>query len=86
MPMSDEKKLIGKIIHFFTNINVAVIELSDALKVGDKLSFEGATTNFEQKLDSMQIHNKPVNEARKGDAIGIKVRERVREGDQVFRI
>jgi translation elongation factor EF-1alpha len=86
MPMPDEKKLIGKITHFFTNINVAVIELSDALRIGDKLSFEGATTNFEQKLDSMQIHNKPVNEARKGDAIGVKVRERVREGDQVFRI
>ena len=81
-----EKKLIGRITHFFTSISVAVIELSDTLRVGDKLSFEGSTTNFEQKLDSMQIHNKPVEEAKKGDAVGIKVRERVREGDQVFRI
>jgi translation elongation factor EF-1alpha len=81
-----EKKLIGKVAHFFTNINVAVIELSGPIRVGDSISIEGATSNFEQKVESMQIHNKPVEEAKKGDAVGIKVRERVREGDQVFRI
>ena len=86
MTIPEEKRLIGKVIHFFTNINVAVIQLSEKLSVGEKLSFEGATTNFEQRLDSMQMHNKPVKEASKGDAIGVKVRERVREGDQVFRI
>ncbi len=81
-----EKKLIGKVTHFFTNINVGLIELSSTLKVGEKLSFEGATTNFEQKIDSMQINRKDVEGAKKGDAVGIKVRERVRPGDQVFRI
>jgi selenocysteine-specific translation elongation factor len=81
-----EKKLVGKITHYFTNISVGVIELSDAVKVGDKIAIEGATTNFEQKIDSMQIHNKPVEEAKAGDAIGIKVRDRVREGDQVFKV
>ena len=86
MPEGDEKKLVGKVTHFFTNINVAVVELSDTVRVGDRLSFEGATTNFEQELESMQIHNKPVNEAKAGNAVGIKVRERVREGDQVFRL
>jgi selenocysteine-specific translation elongation factor len=81
-----EKKLVGKITHYFTNISVGVIELSDALKVGDKIAIEGATTNLEQKIDSMQIHNKPVKEAKAGDAIGIKVKDRVREGDQVFKV
>ena len=86
MAGENEKKLVGKITHFFTKISVAVIELSDSLKVGDLLSFEGASTNFEQKLDSMQVNNKPITKAKKGDAVGVKVRERVREGDQVFRV
>ncbi len=81
-----EKTLIGKVTHFFTNISVGVIELSDGLKVGDTISIEGSTTNFEQKIDSMQIHNKAVEEAKAGDAIGIKVRERVREGDNVYKV
>ncbi len=83
---AQEKRLIGKVTHFFTNINVALIELTDTLKVGDTLSFEGATSNFEQKLDSMQIERKDVPEAKAGDAIGVKVKERVRPGDQVFKI
>jgi len=81
-----EKKLVGRVTHFFTNISVAVIELSDVLKSGDKVSIEGATTNIEQKVDSMQIHNKPVKEAKAGDAIGVKVKDRVREGDQVYKL
>ncbi len=81
-----EKKLVGRVTHFFTNISVAVIELSDVLKAGDKVSIEGATTNIEQKVDSMQIHNNPVKEAKAGDAIGIKVKDRVREGDQVYKV
>jgi putative protease len=85
MAEAEEKKLVGKVTHFFTKISVAVVELSDAVKKGDKLCFEGATTNFEQKLDSMQIHNNAVDEAKAGDAIGIRVKERVREGDQVFK-
>ncbi len=81
-----EKKLVGKVTHFFTNINVALIELSDTVKVGENISIEGSTSNFEQKIDSMQINRKDVEGAKKGDAVGIKVRERVRPGDQVFRI
>jgi len=84
--MAEEKKLIGKVTHYFTNIGVAVIELEDKLKVGDEISIEGATTNFTQKIDSMQIEHKNVKEAKKGDSIGLKVSDRVREGDQVFRL
>ena len=83
---AEEKKLIGKITHYFTNIGVAVIELEDTLKVGDEISVEGATTNFTQKIDSMQIEHKNVDEAKKGDSIGLKVVDRVREGDQVFKV
>ncbi|MEJ2718434.1 MAG: translation elongation factor-like protein [Deltaproteobacteria bacterium] len=58
--------------------------MSGRVKVGDTISIKGATTDFEQKIDSMQIENKSVEEAAGGDAIGIKVAERVRPGDEVF--
>lgn len=79
-----EKKLVGKVTHFFTNISVAVIELSGKLKVGDKISIEGATTNVQQSVDSMEIEKKKVESAGKGQSIGMKVSDRVREGDQVY--
>ncbi len=84
--MAEEKKLVGKVTHYFTNIGVAVVELEDALKVGDEISIEGATTNFTQKVESMQIEHENVEEAKKGDSVGMKVVDRVREGDQVFRV
>ncbi len=84
--MADEKKLIGKVTHFFNKINVAGIQLSDTLKVGEKISIEGATTNFEENIDSMQIDNKSVIEAKAGDLIGIKVKDKTRVGDDVYLI
>jgi hypothetical protein len=84
--MPDEKKLIGKVTHFFSKINVAGIQLSDTLKVGEKISIVGATTNFEENIDSMQIDNKSVIEAKAGDLIGIKVKDKTRVGDDVYLI
>ena len=84
--MASEKKLIGKVTHYFSKISVAGIQLSDTLKVGNKISIEGATTNFEENIDSMQIDNKAVIEAKSGDMIGIKVKDKTREGDNVFLI
>ena len=81
-----EKKEIGKITHYFTNIGVGVIELSGELKVGDTISIEGATTNFTQRVDSMQIENQNVESAKAGDSIGLKTKERVREGDIVHKV
>jgi translation initiation factor IF-2 len=78
------KKVIGEVTHYFSNINVAVVKLSVSIKKGTKVSFEGTTTNFEQALDSMQIDRKDVDEAKKGQSIGVKVSDRVREGDKVF--
>jgi len=82
--MAEEKKLIGKVTHYFGKISVAGIELSDTLKVGDTISIEGATSNFEEEITSMQIDNDVVPEANAGDLIGIKVKEKARVGDDVY--
>lgn len=81
-----EKKLVGKISHYFTKIGVGVVELSDEVKVGDKISIEGATTNIQQMVDSMQIEHENVQSAGAGQSIGLRVQERVREGDLVYKM
>jgi putative protease len=77
---------VGKIIHYFSGIGVAILELSAPLKVGDKLHIKGANTDFTQGVDSMQIEHKGVQTAKKGDAIGLKVADHAREGDTAFRV
>lgn len=62
-----------------------MIELGGTLKVGDKVRFKGATTNFEQVVESMQIEGQNVEQAGPGDEIGLKVKERVRGGDRVYK-
>lgn len=84
--MAEEKKLIGKISHYYTKIGVAVIDLVDTLKVGDEISIEGASTNLRQAVDSMEIEHKNIQSAKKGDSIGMKVSDRVRENDSVYKI
>ena len=81
-----EKKLIGKIIHFYPKISVAVVELDDTIKVGDKISIEKESGSFEQVVDSMQIEHENIKEASKGQSIGLKVIDRTREGAQVFKV
>jgi len=80
------KKLVGKISHYFSKIGVGVIELSDELKIGDRISIEGATTNVQQTVRTMQIEHAEVQSAGSGDAIGMKVDQRVREGDLVYKL
>jgi len=84
--MAAEKKLVGKITHYFNKIGVAIVDLESTLKVGDEISIEGVSTNVRQKIDSMQIEHKNVKEAKKGESIGLKVADRVREGDLVFKV
>jgi len=81
-----EKKLVGTVEHYFSKINVAAINLTDELKVGDSISIEGTTTNFQQKVSSMQIEHNNVETAKPGDSIGLKVEDRVREGDKVYKL
>jgi len=76
---------VGEIIHYFSGINVAVVKLMDELKIGDKILIKGATTNFEQTVDSMQINREPIMVATKGQEIGLKVKDVVRPGDEVFK-
>lgn len=77
---------VGRITHYFTNIGVGAIELTNDLKVGDKVRIKGATTDFEQVVESMQIENEDVQEAKAGDGVGMEVKKRVREGDEVYKI
>ena len=83
--MVEEK--IGIVEHFFTHVSVAAIKITDGeLKVGDTIHIVGATTDFTQKVDSMEIDGNPVESVKPGDDVGIKVKDRVREHDIVYRI
>lgn len=83
--MGEEK--IGIVSNYFSKISVAAIEITNGtLSVGDRLHFLGHTTEFESTINSMQIEHKSVTEVKKGDSVGIKVPERVREGDKVYKI
>ncbi len=75
---------VGKITHYFDKIGVAVVELTDSLKAGDKIRIKGNTTDFEQEIESMQIEHEEVEEAGKGQAIGLKVKDKVRNNDKVY--
>lgn len=77
-------KEVAEVTHYFTNIGVAVIKLSDTLKVGDTIQFKGANTDFEQEVESMQVEHEPIQEAKKGDEVGLKVKDKVKEGDKVL--
>ncbi|MBU5537604.1 MAG: translation elongation factor-like protein [Candidatus Aenigmatarchaeota archaeon] len=81
-----EKKLVGKVTHYYNKIGVAIVELEDDLQQGDQISIEGTTTNIQQIADSMQIEHQPVKVAHKGDSIGLKVSDKVRPGDVVYKL
>jgi len=82
-----EGKPIGKITHYFSDIEVAVIDLSAPLKRGDNIRIVGGQeTDFEQEVGSMQIDHEDVKSAKKGDSVGMKVDEKVHEGYKVFKI
>jgi len=88
MEMAREERLeeVGKVTHYFTKIDVAVVDLTAPLSVGDKIAIKGATTDLEQTVDSMQIEHENVTTAKAGQSIGLKVKERVRESDVVYKI
>ena len=85
--MAKQEKPIGEITHYFSNIGVAVIDLSSTLKGGDTIRIVGGQeTDFEQKVDSMQVDHKEVKSAKKGDSVGLKLEEKVREGYKIYKI
>jgi selenocysteine-specific translation elongation factor len=77
---------IGQVSDFFAKPVVAGITLTGTLKVGDNIHIKGHTTDLELTVESMQINNVNVNEGQAGDAIGVKVTDRVRAGDKVYKI
>ncbi|MFH1825184.1 MAG: translation elongation factor-like protein [Candidatus Firestonebacteria bacterium] len=82
-----EEKEIGRITHYFKNIGVSAIEITkDGLSVGDEIKIKGTTTDFIQKVEAMQIEHNIIQSAKKGDVIGIKVKDRVRPHDKVYKI
>jgi len=81
-----EKKFIGSISHFYPKISVAVLDLEDTVKVGDKILIERASGSFEQVIDSMEIEHEKVQEAGAGQSIGLKINERTREGAKVYKV
>ena len=87
-PSSKKKgKPIGEIIHFFSDIKVAVIKLKNPLAIGDEIRITGGeNTDFNQKVSSMQIDHEKIEKAKKGDEVGMKVKEKVREGYKVYKI
>jgi len=86
MASEKEGKLIGRISHFFDHLGVAVIEVSDKLRTGDTIRIIGGDTDFEMKVDSMEMDHERVREASRGKSVGVKVPQKVHEGYKVFRL
>ena len=85
--MAEKKeKQIGEVIHFFSNIKVAVIKLTAPLAEGDVIHIVGGEkTDFEQPVKSMQVDHEKIEKAKKGDEVGLKLKKKVREGYKVFK-
>jgi len=82
----EEGKLIGKVTHYFGNIGVAVLELTDTLKVGDTIRIVGGVTDFTQTVESMEIEHEKVKEAKAGNSVGLQVGQKVREDYKVYKL
>ncbi len=83
-PKVKPEKPIGVVTHFYNHIKVAVVKFKEPVKVGAKVMFKGATTNFSQVISSMQYEHEAIKVAKKGQSLGMKVAKRVREGDEIF--
>ncbi|HOA35228.1 MAG TPA: translation elongation factor-like protein [Bacillota bacterium] len=77
---------IGRVRHYYSKISVAIIELSAPVNVGERITIVGPKTEFTQEIGSMQVEHKNITSAQPGDLIGLKVIDKVREGDRVFRL
>jgi len=79
-------EVVGEITHFFPHVNAGVVKLKKTLSVGDSIYIKGHTTDFKEKVESMQIDRNPVTSAKASDEIGILVKQRVRIGDTVYKL
>jgi len=81
-----EEKEVGKVVDYFAKVNVAGIQMSDSLAVGDTIHIKGHTTDFQQKVGSMQIEHQVVDQVSAGDSVGIKVTDRCRTHDIIYKV
>jgi len=86
MPDEVEGKFIGKVVHYFDHIQVAVIALEAPLEQGDNIRIVGGDVDFEQAVDSMEVDHEKIAKAKKGDEVGMKVNEKVRDGYRVYKV
>lgn len=78
-------KEVGKVTHYYAKLGVGVVKLSETLKAGDKIRIKGATTDFGQTVESMQVEHDKTEEGKKGQSIGLKVKDHVRANDVVYK-
>ena len=78
---------VGVVVNFYAKPSVAAIKVTGgSIRKGNLLKYKGSTTDFTEKVTSMEIENQAVEEAKSGDLVGVKVKERVREKDKVYRV
>lgn len=81
---NSEPKPIGVVTHYYGGLGVAIVKFSKTVKVGERVHFKGATTDFEEAIKSMQYDHKDIKEAKAKQEVGIKIGGKVREGDEVY--
>ncbi len=86
MAEEEKKKEIGKVVHYYGKIGVAIVDLKDELKVGDEVLIEGGDSKTKQKVESMQLEHKDVDKAVAGQSIGLKIEGKARDGYKVYKI
>ena len=77
---------VGKITHYYDHLGVGVVQVSKAIKVGDKIHIKGKAADFNQEVTSLQVEHKQIDEAKKGDAVGMKVDQEVEENDVIYKV
>lgn len=81
-----EEKVIGEVTHYYSHLEVAIVKFNRKVKVGETVHFKGHTTDFTETINSIQYDHKDVEEAKSGQEVGIKVSEKVRQGDKVCEV
>ncbi len=81
-----EGELVGKVIHVYDRIGVAVLRLQQDLNVGDRVHFLGRNTDFEQEITSMEVEHQKVEKGAAGSEVAVKIKQRARSGDSVYRL
>lgn len=79
-------KPIGKVTHYFGGIGVAIVKFNKIVKIGETVKFKGASTDFEEVIETMQYNHKDIKSAKKNQEVGMKVAEKAREGDEVYSV